>query len=52
MDNILEDARDQGAMPVSEDVRALLDARLQEDDEDPDGAIPRAEARAKLFRAR
>jgi putative addiction module component (TIGR02574 family) len=51
-DSILEDASDQGAMPVSEAVRALLDARLQEDDDDPDGAIPWTQARTELFRAR
>ena len=51
-DSILEDARDQGALPVSEDVRALLDARLQEDNEDPDRAIPWGQARAALFRPR
>jgi putative addiction module component (TIGR02574 family) len=50
-DSILEDARDRTAMPVSAEERALLDARLQqEDDDDPDGAIPWSQARTELFR--
>ena len=38
-------------MRVSEEVRALLDARLQEDDEDSDGAILWAQARRTVSRA-
>ena len=32
--------------------RELLDARLKEDDDDPDAAIPWAEASAELLRER
>lgn len=39
-------------MPVSAQERELLDARLKEDDDDPDAAIPWAEARAELLRGR
>ncbi len=47
-----QDAQDGAAMPVSPQERELLDARLKEDDDDPDAAIPWAEARAELLRER
>ena len=51
-DSIFHDAQDGAAMPVSPQERELLDARLKEDDDDPDSAIPWAEARAELLRER
>jgi putative addiction module component (TIGR02574 family) len=52
-DSIFQDAQAGGAaMPVSPQERELLDARLKEDDDDPDAAIPWAEARAELLRER
>ncbi len=51
-DSIFQDAQDGAAMPASPQERELLDARLKEDDDDPDAAIPWAEARAELLRER
>jgi putative addiction module component (TIGR02574 family) len=51
-DSIFQDAQDGAAMPVSPQERELLDARLKEDDDDPDAAIPWGEARAELLRER
>ena len=51
-DSIFRDTQDGAAMPVSVEERELIDARLKEDDDDPDAAIPWAEARAELLRAR
>lgn len=51
-DSIFQDAQDGAAMPVSLEERELLDARLKEDDDDPEAAIPWAEARAELLRER
>lgn len=51
-DSIFQDAQDGAGMPVSPQERELLDARLKEDDCDPDAAIPWAEARAELLRER
>jgi putative addiction module component (TIGR02574 family) len=51
-ESIFQDTQDGAAMPVSPQERELLDARLKEDDEDPDAAIPWAEARAELLRER
>ena len=51
-DSIFQDAQHGAAMPVSAQARELLDARLKEDDDDPDAAIPWAEARAELLRER
>jgi putative addiction module component (TIGR02574 family) len=48
-DSILADARDAATLPLRPKERELLDARLKEDDEDPDAAIPWAEARAALL---
>jgi putative addiction module component (TIGR02574 family) len=50
--SIFQDTQQGAAMPVSPQERELLDARLKEDDEDPDAAIPWAEARAELLRER
>jgi putative addiction module component (TIGR02574 family) len=50
-DSIFRDTQDGAAMPVSVEERELLDARLKEDDDDPDAAIPWAEAGAELLRA-
>jgi putative addiction module component (TIGR02574 family) len=38
-DSIFQDAQQGVAMPVSAQERELLDARLKEDDDDPDAAI-------------
>src|SRR5262249_41959160 len=51
-DSILQDAHDGAAIPVSAAERELLDARLKDDDDDPEAAIPWAEARAELLRDR
>lgn len=51
-DSIVEDANDGARLPLSDGERDLLDQRLREDDEDPDAAIPWAEARARLYRQR
>jgi putative addiction module component (TIGR02574 family) len=51
-ESILQDTQQGAAIPVSPQERALLDARLREDDDDPDAAIPWAEARAELLRER
>jgi putative addiction module component (TIGR02574 family) len=51
-DCIFQDAQDGAAMPVSPQEHELLDARLKEDDDDPDAAIPWAEARTELLRER
>ena len=51
-ESIFQDAPDGAAMPVNPQERELLDARMKEDDDDPDAAIPWAEARAELLRER
>jgi putative addiction module component (TIGR02574 family) len=51
-DSIFQDTQQGAAMPVSPQERELLDARLKEDDDDPDAAIPWAAARAELLRGR
>lgn len=51
-DSIVQDTQQGAAMPVSPQEREMLDARLKEDDDDPDAAIPWAEARAELLRER
>ena len=51
-DSILQDAQNGAAMPVSPQERELLDARLKEDDDDPDAAISWAKARAELLHER
>jgi putative addiction module component (TIGR02574 family) len=48
-DSIFHDVQNGAAMPVSHEERELLDARLKEDDDDPDAAIPWAEARNALL---
>lgn len=47
-DSIVEEAGAGAEIPLSGDERALLDERLREDDEDPDGAIPWADVLAQL----
>jgi hypothetical protein len=49
-DSLLEDASGGAQLPRADHERELLDERLREDDEDPEAAIPRAEARARLHR--
>ena len=49
-DSIVEDANAGGRLPLADSERALLDQRLREVDEDPDGAIPWANAKARLHR--
>ena len=51
-DSIFRDTQQGAAMPVSPQERELLEARLKEDDGDPDAAIPWAEARAEWLRER
>jgi putative addiction module component (TIGR02574 family) len=51
-DNIVQDANAGGELPLSAADRELLDARVREDDEDPDAAIPWSEAKARLLRDR
>jgi putative addiction module component (TIGR02574 family) len=46
-DSIVDDPKRE-QLPLSEAERQLLDERVREDDEDPDAAIPWAEARARL----
>ena len=46
-DSIVEDASSGAELPLSAEHRALLDQRVQEDDEDPGAAIPWAEAKAR-----
>ncbi|HEX3757595.1 MAG TPA: hypothetical protein VHW23_02775 [Kofleriaceae bacterium] len=48
----IQNVQDGAAIPVSAAERELFDARLKEDDDDPDAAIPWAEPRAELLRAR
>ncbi|HEX7838708.1 MAG TPA: addiction module protein [Kofleriaceae bacterium] len=48
-ESIFHDVEDS-AIPVSASERELLEARLKEDDDDPEAAIPWAEARAELLR--
>lgn len=50
--SIVEDTASGGELPLSADARALLDDRLTEDDQDPESAIPWADARAQLRRDR
>jgi len=51
--NSIDDEAKAGAeIPLSTETRELLDARVREDDEDPDAAIPWANARARLHRDR
>ena len=47
-DSIVDDAQRGATLSLSDEERRELDDRLREDDEDPDGAIPWAEARAQL----
>ncbi|MCE9572355.1 MAG: addiction module protein [Deltaproteobacteria bacterium] len=47
-ESIVEDANAGASLPLSAEHRALLDARLREDDADPGAAIPWADARARL----
>lgn len=47
-DSIVEDAQRSAELSRSDDDRQELDARLREDDERPDAAIPWADARAQL----
>jgi putative addiction module component (TIGR02574 family) len=47
--SIVEDTRDGVTLPLRPEERGLLDARLKEDDDDPDAAIPWPEARAALL---
>ena len=46
--SIVADANAGAELPLSVEDRALLDARLREDDADPGAAIPWADARARL----
>jgi len=50
--SIVDDANAGASVPLSADDRALLDQRLREDDENPDAAIPWADAKASLHRER
>jgi putative addiction module component (TIGR02574 family) len=47
-DSIVKDAQSGSELAISEAERLELDDRLREDDEDPEGAIPWPEARARL----
>ena len=47
-DSIVDAASSGAPLPLAEAERELLDQRLHEDDEDPEAAIPWAEARARL----
>ena len=49
-DSIVDDASSGAQLPLADEERELLDQRLREDDEDPEAAIPWAEARARLHR--
>jgi putative addiction module component (TIGR02574 family) len=51
-DSIVQDANAGAELPLSAEDRELLDARVREDDEDPDAAIPWSEAKARLLRDR
>jgi putative addiction module component (TIGR02574 family) len=46
--SIIADANAGTALPLSDAQRELLDQRLREDDEDPAGAIPWVDAKARL----
>ncbi len=47
-ESIVNEANAGAELPLSNAERELLDQRLREDDEDPDAAIPWAEARERL----
>lgn len=47
-DSIVDDAGEGAELPLSDETRALLDERLLEDDQDPDSAVPLADAKARL----
>lgn len=47
--SIVEDTRGGATLPLRPEARELLDARLKEDDDDPDAAIPWADARNALL---
>ncbi|HEY0480348.1 MAG TPA: addiction module protein [Kofleriaceae bacterium] len=51
-DSIFEDAEGGSTLPLSPPERELLDARLKEDDDDPESAVSWDEARAELLRER
>jgi putative addiction module component (TIGR02574 family) len=51
-DSIVEEATAGAELPLPAGDRDLLEQRLREDNEDPDAAIPWAEARAHLHRKR
>ena len=48
-DSIFQDAQASAALLVSPQERELLDARLKEDDDDPEAATPWAEAHNALL---
>jgi len=48
-DSIVEGTRGGETLPLRSEERTVLDARLKEDDDDPDAAIPWAEARNALL---
>lgn len=48
-DSIVADTRAGATLPLRSKERELLDARLKEDDDDPDAAIPWVEARNTLL---
>lgn len=50
-DSIVSDAK-AGDLPLSETERQELDARLREDDDHPEDAVPWSEARAQLRQRR
>lgn len=49
-DSIVKDAQAGADLPVDQAVRDELDRRLREDDDEPDAAIPWADARDRLRR--
>jgi len=51
-DSIVKDAQSGAELPISDSGRHDLDDRLREDDENPEGAIPWSEARARLRQGR
>jgi putative addiction module component (TIGR02574 family) len=51
-DSIVDDAEDGATLPVTPSDRELLEARLKEDDDDPEAAIAWKDARAELLRGR
>ena len=51
-DSILEDVEESAALPVTSSERELLEARLKEDEDDPEAALPWEDARAELLRDR